>query len=473
MENKNLTPTPDDNTPKENINPEEIIVNEVDSAPVESEAEEKTESSESTESINEKTPAKTNGFTEFIRNNKIAVIVIAVLLVAIACGIAIGLVGALGVDTSVATPDESTIETTSESVPSATEAQGTEDTTWPDGTPYEPDHDWDALKKINTDIKGWINVRDTQINYPVLKSEEDGRGYQYYLHRDYDKSYLYAGSIFIDYRSSEGAKSRNILTHGHSMNNGSMYKALIDYGKWEIDLDFYKEHPTLFFDTPEGNEQWIIFAVVKTNTLESHGDFFNYLMGDFDSDAQFMNYVYNMKVRSLVDVDIPINEDDQLITLSTCSYEYDEFRTVICARKLRNNEKVNDYIDNAKANENAVWPDVYYYNNGGTRPEITTFKTELQAGNITWYDGDGELKGNEWLVATTGNKQFTVTFINYDGSIISTQTVNYGKAAVAPPDPVKPDSPGYTYKFIEWGIDFSHVTCNMTVAPKFEAIPVD
>lgn len=453
MEDKNLNPNEENNIPE--------VVEQEATAPEKNE--------EVSEGVSE--DAKKGGLLELFKEKKALVIVIAVLVVAIACGLAIWLVGILGIDTSVATPDESTIEVTT-TVPATTEAPGSEDTTWPDGTPYEEKQDWDALKKINTDIKGWITLRHTPINYPVLKSEEDGVGYQYYLHRDYDKSYSFAGSIFIDYRSKEGVDSRNILTHGHSMNDGSMYKALIDFGKWEIDMDFYKKNPTLFFNTPEGNEQWIIFSVVKTNTLEAHGDFFNYLMGDFDSDAQFMNYVYNIKVRSIIDIPVPINEDDQIITLSTCSYEYDDFRTVICARKIRNNEKVTDYINNAKPTENPVWPDVYYYNHEGERPEITTFKTEMQKGNIDWYDGKGDLEGNEWLVATTGTSSFTVTFINYDGSIISTQTVPKGHAAVAPPDPVKPDRGGYSYRFIKWCYEFDNVTYNMIIAPEFEAIPI-
>lgn len=457
MEDKNLTPQDENTTP-------EVV--EVDST---SPAEENT-AADSTDKANTEEGNK-GGFMAFFKEKKALVIVLAVVAVLIVCGIAIALVGILGVDTSVATPDESTVETTLDNTTApTTEAPGMEDTTWPDGSAYEGKQDWKALKDINTDIKGWVTFKNNVINYPVVKSEEDGVGYQYYINRAYDKTNDLAGSIFIDYRSSEGVKSKNILTHGHSQRDGTMYMSLIDYGKYEPDMEYYKKNPTLFFNTPEGNEQWIIFAVVKTNTYEDHGDFFNYLMGDFSSDAQFMNYVYNMRVRSIIDIPVPVNEDDQLITLSTCSYEWDGFRTVVCARKIRNNEKVTNYIKAAKPAENPVWPDVYYYSYGGERPEITTFKTELEKGNIKWYDGKGDLQGTEWLVLTSGNKSFTVTFINYDGSIISTQTVHKGQSAVAPPDPVKPDRNGVSYRFVEWGLDFSSVDCNMTIAPKFEAI---
>ena len=457
MDEKNLNPMEEENTPEE--------------TPVENETTEATEATETTDTDETAKTEGKGGFMELFKKHKALVIAIAVAAVVLVCAVAIALVGILGVDTSVATPDESTVETTVETtVPVTTQAPGMEDTTWPDGTPYEEKQDWKALKKINTDIKGWVTFHDAPINYPVLKSEEDGVGYQYYLHRDYDKSYNYAGSIFIDYRSKKGVDSRNIITHGHSMNDGSMYKTLIDYGEFEPDMDFYKKNPTLFFNTPKGNEQWVVFAVVKTNTLEAHGDFFNYLMGDFSSDAQFMNYVYNMKVRSIIDIPVPINEDDQLITLSTCSYEYDKFRTVICARKIRNNEDISGYIKNAKPAEDPVWPDVYYYDHEGERPEVSTFKTELDKKNIDWYDGKGNLKGNEWLVRTSGTSSYSVTFIDYDGSIISTQTVAKGDPAIVPEDPVKPDSNGYTYEFIGWQYDTSSINCDMINAPKFKPI---
>lgn len=423
--------------------------------------------------IQENTNTNTNTDSSMQSKNKvrniIIICVLSLLILAAAVASSLFLIDYLGVDTSVATPDETTVPVTEVEATSVTEEEP--DPTLPDGTYYTITQDWAELAKINSDIKGWVQIPNTSINYPVLMSSKDGSGYQYYLHRNYDGSYLYAGSIFIDYRSSQGVDSRNIITHGHNMNNGTMYHDLVNYGKYSGNLDYYKKAPTLFFNTPEGVEQWVIFAVYKTNTLESHGEFFNYFHGDFSSDAQFMNYVYNIRMRSLFNIPVPVNENDQLITLSTCSYEYTDFRTVVVARKIRAGENVKTYIDKATVNENPYWPDVYYTNHTATRPELTTFKTELEKGTIDWYDGSGKLSGSEWLVSAKGNKTYTVTFLDYDGSILSTQTVTQGKAAIAPADPVKPDDKYYTYVFKGWQLDFSSVNCNMTIAPSFEPIP--
>ena len=64
----------------------------------------------------------------------------------------------------------------------------------------------------------------------------------------------------------------------------------------------------------------------------------------------------------------------------------------------------------------------------------------------------------------------SVTFINYDGSFIENQTIEHGKAAKAPADPVKPSDDYYDYVFKGWGLDFKKVTSDMTIAPIFEPV---
>ena len=108
-----------------------------------------------------------------------------------------------------------------------------------------------------------------------------------------------------------------------------------------------------------------------------------------------MNYVYLIRERSLIDCPVDVNEDDQLLSLSTCSYEFSEFRTVVVARKCRPGESSKVDVDKAKINSDALWPDVYYNVNGGTKPKVTSFSKAYKAGDIDWYDGKGNLKGKE------------------------------------------------------------------------------
>lgn len=362
---------------------------------------------------------------------------------------------------------------------------------------------WDALKDINKEIVGWITVNDTQVDYPVLWRKDDTSTYQYYLSHNYKGNYDSYGSIFVDYRCTEGTKSKNLVLHGHHMNDGSMFGELMKYGSTSGNLDFYEDVPTLRFDTPDGEGTYKIISIFKTNTLSGHGEFFNYMIGNFQNEKDFMNYVYNVRIRSLINCPVDVNEDDELITLSTCSYEFTNFRTVVVARKVRKGESAKVDVSQASVNKSAVWPDVFYSVYGGKRPKVTDFCTAYEAGEIDWYNGEYDFKEQKIVTTSPTTKPdeeettqaeepqteapateepteepttapiiyLTVKFINYDGSNISTQQVEYGKAAKAPEDPKKPSDDYYDYVFKGWQLEFNNVTVDMTIAPNFEPVP--
>ena len=181
----------------------------------------------------------------------------------------------------------------------------------------------------------------------MLWNKSDNREGQYYLNRDYRGYTNFYGSVFVDYRCKKGTKSQNVVLHAHHIRDGSMFGGLMKYaGGTSGDLKFYKKSPTVIFNTPDGNGTYKIISVFKTNTLSSHGEFFNYMIGDFQNEKDFMNYVYNVRIRSLINCPVDVNEDDELITLSTCSYEFSNFRTIVVARKVRDGESVK--VDTSK-----------------------------------------------------------------------------------------------------------------------------
>lgn len=369
-------------------------------------------------------------------------------------------------------------------------AHGTADTGGKDQKPDVGDKiNWKELLKINKDIIGWIQINNTKVDYPALWCKTDDRSGQYYLNHNYKGDYDSFGSVFLDYRCKKGTDSQNVILHGHHIRDGSMFGNLLKYASGTTaDLDFYKKSPTIRFDTPDGDGTYKIISVFKTNTLSSHGEFFNYMIGDFQNEKDFMNYVYNVRVRSLIDCPVDVNEDDQLLTLSTCSYEFTNFRTVVVARKVRAGESKKVDVSKASRNKNAVWPEVYYSAYGGTRPTVTDFCTAYDKGQIDWYNGDYDFKNQKVkkLVPEPTTKivngqvvtqkvtqpivYCNVTFLNYDGSVLTTQKVEYGKAAKAPANPQRPSDDYYDYVFSGWQLDYSKVTCDLTIAPSYEPV---
>ena len=376
--------------------------------------------------------------------------------------------------------------------------------TTPDGKPRS-EQDWSALKKINKEIVGWIRMDDSRIDYPVMFHKGDDQNEQYYLNHTYKHEWSEYGTVFIDYRSTKSTKSKNVILHGHNMTDGSMFHELMNYSEggegFVGDLDYYRDHSVLTFNTPEQDAKWKIISVFKTSTLYAHGEFFNYMQGEFTSSAEFMNFVYNCRIRSMFNVPVTVNENDQLLTLSTCSYEYTNFRTVVVARKVRKGEDAKVDVKLATVNEDPFLPEVCY---DGKRPDPGSFKTAYQSGKINWYDGkyngkdDNTLKGDETLTATkaanptepptekpkpgrsaepteapTSRKVFTATYTNMDGSQFAAYSVFEGDPVPVPDGHPTYDDEYYTYTFDGWnteipGVDLKHLNSSVVIMPKFK-----
>lgn len=251
----------------------------------------------------------------------------------------------------------------------------------PDTTPTEvaeaPTTTWEELRAINSDIVGWIRVPGTVIDYPVLQSSSDTP--EYYLRHNYQKQYSSHGSIFLS-TGSDLVSSRNLLLYGHSMKDGQMFAALLDFNESK-----YRQTPVLQFDTAGNPGKWKIIAILKTNTLSQHGEVFPFHRTTFQDDTDYMNHIYQLRIRSIVNTPVDVLPSDRIVTLSTCSYEFEEFRTVIVARKVRDGETDTVAVETATPNTKVVYPDCWYEKYGGEKPSWpATFQEAREQNRIPW-----------------------------------------------------------------------------------------
>lgn len=171
------------------------------------------------------------------------------------------------------------------------------------------------LSYINEDYRGWITIENTNIDYPILQGEDN----DYYLSRDINKEYLKSGSIFLDYRNNN-FDDKNTVIYGHSMRNGTMFGQL-KYFKESGALD---ENKYIYILSPEGKTlKYEIFSVYTSDIND------NYIETSFNSDEEYKEFLDKICEKSLFPVNIDISTEDKILTLSTCSYEYENARTVI------------------------------------------------------------------------------------------------------------------------------------------------
>lgn len=169
---------------------------------------------------------------------------------------------------------------------------------------------FDELLKHNEDVVGWITMDGTQIDYPILQTDNNID----YLTKDYNDRVTRAGSIFLDYRNDITSEDENTVVYGHRMKDGSMFQHLTKF----LNEDFLKEHPTFEYDTLYESYEAEIFSVYNTLTD------FNYIETDFSNEAEYAELLQQMQEKSKFRTDVDVNPDDQIITLSTCDYKLDE-----------------------------------------------------------------------------------------------------------------------------------------------------
>lgn len=232
------------------------------------------------------------------------------------------------------------------------------------------------LQKINPDVQGWITIPNTVIDYPVLCSPKNDENY--YLTRDWKKQSSKYGSIFTG--SNKAAPGTNKILFGHSMKDGRMFANVLKYA----DLSFYRTAPV--FTYQQGNEvsQWKVFAVIKTNTDASQGQVFDYLKTTFPSSDDFLEFLYQVRLRSVLTLPVDLRPSDEILTLSTCSYEFDGFRTAVFARRVRAGESGSVQTAAACVNSKTLYPDCWYRKYGGTKPSFPSFAEARKQGTVSW-----------------------------------------------------------------------------------------
>lgn len=179
--------------------------------------------------------------------------------------------------------------------------------------------DFDILQSENPDIVAWIYCADTPINYPVVQGEDN----QYYLRRLSDGSYNASGSIFMDFRNAADLSDLNSLIYGHNMTNDTMFGSLVEYK----DQDYYDEHPELWILTKECAYRIDAIAGVVTR---SDSDIYRI----FETPEELNEHLQSVVKNSTFVSNYDLESVERIVTLSTCSYEYNTARYVIIGNMI-------------------------------------------------------------------------------------------------------------------------------------------
>ncbi len=196
-----------------------------------------------------------------------------------------------------------------------------------------------GMWKENSDIIGWVKMEDTKIDYPVMQTKEDP---EFYLHRSFKKEYSDSGTPFMDADSDIFIPTSNWLIYGHHMKSGIMFHDIVKYEQ----QDFYQKHPTFKFDTiykgGQGTYQ-IIAAGYSKIYNEDENVFKYYQYADIDSKERFDEYVAGVKSISVYETGETAEYGDQLVTLSTCTYQTEDGRFFVVGKRIDAKQKKPEF----------------------------------------------------------------------------------------------------------------------------------
>lgn len=174
--------------------------------------------------------------------------------------------------------------------------------------------DHEKMKKLNSDYACWINIPGTDISYPVVLPEDN----DFYLHRTFEKKYLYAGTLFIDAFSEKGLDQDNLIIYGHNMKNGTMF----------ADVDQFSEKE--FWDEHQDVDVYLEDREIRMTVVAS-------VVGACDAKLRSIDTIEKLKDfckdKTITNGTIP-GEWEQMYVLVTCNYTGDNYRTYLfCKRK--------------------------------------------------------------------------------------------------------------------------------------------
>lgn len=168
--------------------------------------------------------------------------------------------------------------------------------------------DFETLQGENSDIYAWIDIPETNVSYPMLRSEEE----DFYLNHNADKQQSVYGAIYTQSFNSDDFSDFNTIIYGHNMRNGTMFGSLKKYKNQE----YFDSHSYINIYTPEKEYNYRVFAAY---TFDDRHILYHFDFSDTEVRKEYINEVLSGKYQGIFNRDVSIGENDKVITLSTCT----------------------------------------------------------------------------------------------------------------------------------------------------------
>ncbi len=231
------------------------------------------------------------------------------------------------------------------------------------------------LYGTNREFIGYLSAPGVDLNLPVVQTDND----ETYLNKNfYGKNTKY-GCPFVTHLNEIGSTRESLDTNtvifGHYMKDGSVFGNLFKYKT----IDGFKAAPVIEFNTLYHDYKWKVIAAFITNAEEKddNGYVFKYYFTNLSTRDRYSAFLSELSQRSIYDTGVDVLPDDKILTLSTCSYEFENARFVVVARLVRFGESPEVDVSKATVNPSPRYPQAFYDKKKQDNPYKDAYRWEV------------------------------------------------------------------------------------------------
>lgn len=282
-----------------------------------------------------------------------------------------------------------------------------------------------ALYDRNPETRGWLSYHATgnkdflNIEYPIMYSGDNDK----YLTIDFNGNKNKNGALFFDMRSNfDSSTDTNtpLIVYGHNMASGQMLTGL---NKFIGNVNNARVAPVLTMNTLFESAKYKVFAVVVTDESAEKQHYFNVRRTQFANDDDYLDYIAQLRARSLFDYPVDVQADDELVLLSTCTVpsavKFKNGRLTVIARKVRPGESTMVNTSAIVKNDDVIMPYAWYtlqkkqphaYYSAGVAIVPSNSTTTTTTWTLDW--DDTTIDGGSTTLPSFGEMSTTLTGSN-------------------------------------------------------------
>ena len=178
------------------------------------------------------------------------------------------------------------------------------------------------LKKLNPDVKAWIQVSKTNIDYPVVQGQDDME----YINKNVYGEFELSGAIFLSCLNKDDFSDPYNLVYGHNMKNGGMFADVADF----TNKEYFETHQKGKLYLTDATRKIRFFACMKVTAADAkiyHPDGYRK-----ENLKDLLDYIHANAVQYR---DVNVADENSLIALSTCSEAETNGRVVLIGKLER------------------------------------------------------------------------------------------------------------------------------------------